>query len=250
MDISVAISHTNHHFMKTRFFLFLLAGFALISCSRSDSGSDNQFSEERALDGVSRLHIKGVFNLYLTQSDQESLSIDGSPELAEKLKVRQEGDLLILEMEEFNSSIFDNNDLRVNLSISNLEEFHFDGVGNIETTGVFLVDKLSIKGEGVGNLNLEVETEKLVAEMNLVGKMGLKGKATEAKIQNEGIGNIDASGLITQNMELISSGIGKVDIHCEGNLSMTVDGIGKVTYSGNPNVIKKEVSGIGKVEPK
>jgi hypothetical protein len=51
-------------------------------------------------------------------------------------------------------------------------------------------------------------------------------------------------------MELISSGIGKVDIHCEGNLSMTVDGIGKVTYSGNPNVIKKEVSGIGKVEPK
>jgi hypothetical protein len=27
-----------------------------------------------------------------------------------------------------------------------------------------------------------------------------------------------------------------------------VDGIGKVSYTGNPTIIKKEVSGIGKVE--
>jgi hypothetical protein len=28
---------------------------------------------------------------------------------------------------------------------------------------------------------------------------------------------------------------------------LVVDGIGKVTYSGNPRILKKEVSGIGKV---
>jgi hypothetical protein len=112
------------------------------------------------------------------------------------------------------------------------------------------VDRVTIRGEGVGNLELEFETEELEADMNLVGKMELKGKATKATIKNEGIGNIDASKLITQDMDLTSSGIGKVDIHCEGNLSMKVEGIGKVTYSGNPNVVKKEISGIGKVEPK
>jgi hypothetical protein len=39
-----------------------------------------------------------------------------------------------------------------------------------------------------------------------------------------------------------------VEIHCTGGLSLMVDGIGSVSYSGHPRILKKEVSGIGKVE--
>jgi len=236
--------------MKSGFFLYLFAGLALISCRPNESGSDNRFSEEKNIEGVSRLQINGVFNLQLTQSDQESLTIDGSPELAKKLKVTQEGDLLILEMEEFNTGFFDKKELKVNLAISNLEEFQFDGVGNIQTTGTFIVDRVKILGEGVGNIEMDFQTENLDADLNMVGKMTLRGKSTKVNLQNEGIGNIDASQLIAQEMEVKSSGIGKMDVHCEGNLSIVVEGIGKVTYSGNPKVIKKEISGIGKVEAK
>jgi hypothetical protein len=49
-------------------------------------------------------------------------------------------------------------------------------------------------------------------------------------------------------MEVNSSGIGNVEVHCTGGLSLVVDGIGSVSYSGHPQVLKKEVSGIGKVE--
>lgn len=48
-------------------------------------------------------------------------------------------------------------------------------------------------------------------------------------------------------MILNSSGIGQIDVYCAGELSITVNGIGSVNYSGNPNVIKKEVNGIGSV---
>lgn len=236
--------------MKPIFLILLVAGLSLISCRNTESGSDNRFSEERPLAGVSRLHIDGVFNLYLTQSDNESLTIEGSSELAEKLKVSQKGDLLILEMEEFNTSFFDQKELRVNLAISNLKEFQFNGVGNIQTTGTFIVDQTKILGEGVGNLEMDFQTDQLDAELNLVGNMTLKGKSKKALIKNEGIGNIDASQLITQDLEVISSGIGKIEVHCEGNLSLKVDGIGKVTYGGNPKTVKKEITGIGKVEPK
>lgn len=230
----------------------LLLAFSLsvlISCSsRQDSKSDNRFSEERTLDGVSRLKISGVFNLTITQSDQESLTIDGSPELAEKLKVTQEGDLLILELEEFNSGLFGDNELKVNLSISDLREFEFEGVGNIKTTENFKVENILIKGDGIGNLALDLDAKEIDAELNMMGNMSLRGKADYMKLRNEGIGNIDASGLITQKLDLVSSGIGKVDVHCEGELSIEVNGIGKVGYTGNPTVIKEEVNGIGKVE--
>lgn len=234
--------------MKASFLLSLFTGLALFSCHSSDRGSDNRYTEDRDLDGVSRLRISGVFNLNISQSDQERLSIDGSPELAENLNITQEGDLLILELKELNSGIFHDNSLQVNLAISDLKELEFDGVGNIQTTETFNVDQVRIKGEGVGNLELDFETQKLDANLNLLGKMDLRGKADKVSIRNEGIGKIDASQFVAQDMDLVSSGIGKIEVHCEGDLSLKVDGIGKVTYTGNPTVIKKEVSGIGRVE--
>ena len=228
----------------------LLAVFfsLLISCtSRQDGQSDNRFSEVRTLEGVSRIKISGVFDLNLTQSDQESLTLDGNPELAEKLKVSQVGDLLILEMEELNSGFFDDYELNVNLSISDLQELEFDGVGNIKTTGNFTLKSFKIRGEGIGNLSLEIEAKDIDANLNMMGNMTLRGKADTMILKNEGIGNIDASNLITQKLDLLSSGIGKVAVHCEGELSLEVDGIGAVSYTGNPTVIKEKVDGIGKV---
>jgi hypothetical protein len=235
--------------MKFNSSLLLAAFFGLlISCtSRQDQQSDNRFSEVRTLDGVSRLKISGVFDLNLTQSDQESLTLDGSEEMAKKLKVTQEGDLLILEMEELNSGFFEDYELNVNLSISDLQELEFDGVGNIKTTGNFALKSFKISGEGIGNLSLDIEANTIDANLNMMGNMTLRGKADTMVLKNEGIGNIDASNLITQKLELVSSGIGKVAVHCEGELSLEVDGIGAVSYSGNPTVIKERVDGIGKV---
>lgn len=228
--------------------LLLIATLALFSCQSSDRQSENRISDERELSGVTKLRVSGVFDLILNQSDQESLSFEGSSELAEKLKITQEGDLLILEMEEFHSGIFDRKALRVNLSISKLEDLEFDGVGNIQTIGEFIVEEVRLSGNGVGNLELGFDAKELIVNLDMVGKMELKGSADQVFLKNEGIGNLDASQLIAQDLELQSSGIGKVDVHCEGNLSLQVDGIGKVSYSGNPKLIKKEINGIGKVE--
>jgi hypothetical protein len=235
--------------MKLRSVLLSALSFSiLISCSsRQDNSSDNRFSEDRALDGISRLKISGVFNLNLTQSDQESLSIEGNPEIAEKLKVTEEGDLLILELEEFNTGFFESKELKVNLSISDLKELDFEGVGNIKTTGNFQTETIRIKGEGIGNLALDLEAKEIDADLNMMGNLSLRGKADHMQLKNEGIGNIDASDLVTQKLDLFSSGIGKVDVHCVGELSLEVSGIGAVSYTGNPTVIKDEVSGIGRV---
>jgi hypothetical protein len=50
-----------------------------------------------------------------------------------------------------------------------------------------------------------------------------------------------------ENMDLNSSGIGNVSIHCEDELSLIVSGIGKVSYTGNPRLVHEDVSGIAKV---
>ena len=234
--------------MKTQLFAIAIVLCGILSCNPRNEDSDNRFENVEEISGVSRLKISGVINLTLIQSDQESISIEGSEELSERFKVSQQGDLLELELKESKGNFFtDKKNLNVTLSIADLKEFEFEGVGNIKTQSAFNVERVNIRGEGVGNINLEFNADLIDADLDLMGNLTLKGKSERFNLENEGIGNIDASGLTAQYVDLKSSGIGRVSVHCEGELSLEVSGIGEVKYTGYPKVIKEDVSGIGKV---
>jgi len=229
--------------------LVLLAALTLSACTANFSSkeSDNRVSDERDLDKVTQLYVSGVFNLYLSQGDKPSLKIEGNEDQIKNLKVTQNGETLELKFDEINNNFFGDSKPDVYLTLSELEMMEFDGVGNLKSEGSFKVDDLQLKGNGVGNISLDFEASKIDADFNLLGNLTLEGSASEITISNEGIGNIEATGLDAQNMTLTSSGIGRVSVHCTGDLSITVNGIGAVSYTGNPNVIKEEINGIGKV---
>lgn len=234
--------------MKTQLFAIVLVLSGLASCNpRNVEDSDNRFENVEEISGVARLKISGVINLTLIQSENESISIEGSEELSEHFKISQQGDQLELELKDVKGSFFKDKSLNVTLQIADLKELEFEGVGNIKTQSAFNVERISIRGEGVGNINLELNANQIDADLDLMGNMNLKGKSEQFYLDNEGIGNIDASGLKAQNVDLKSSGIGRVSVHCEGELSLEVSGIGEVKYTGHPKVIKEDVSGIGKI---
>lgn len=224
--------------------IYLFVGIFLFSCE----SKNNSYSEDKAITGVTRLKLKGVLNVKISQEGKETMHISGNEELIKKLQIVQTGDLLELTLDgEESGALFDRDELQIDLDITDLSEVTFDGVGNIKSSGSLEVGELLIGGKGVGNISLELDAQKLDVKLNFVGNMSLKGKSNEMKLVNEGIGNIDASSLIVQNVNLTSSGIGAVSVHCEGELTLKVDGIGVVNYTGNPTLVSEEVSGIGKV---
>ena len=221
----------------------------LLSCNqRYAYSSGEKIQEKKALIGVRKLQVDGVFNLILTQSDQESIEVEGPPELIEKLIIDQDGDLLKLETEKMRGFNSNKGDFKIRISLRELEELNYEGVGSIKTNGLFQVGDLKLMGNGVGNLDLELKAKTIDADFDMVGNITLRGQTNRAILKNDGVGNLKASQLIVENMKVTSSGIGNVEIHCEGDLSLVVNGIGKVTYTGSPRIIKKEVNGIGKVK--
>jgi hypothetical protein len=247
----LAYYYLNQHAMKS-IFQFLAIPLLLLSIScdeRNYSVSTASVQEKKNLTGVTRLQLDGVFNLKITQSDQESIEVIGDESMIKKLLIDQDGDLLTLSMEEdLGDNFFAKNELRINLSLKDLKELKYDGVGNVKTQGTFKVGDVRLIGSGVGNLELDLDAQQIDADFDMVGNINLQGKANRAFFTNNGVGNLDASNLIVKDMEINSSGIGNVEVHCTGELSLVVDGIGKVSYSGHPRILKKEVSGIGKVE--
>lgn len=236
--------------MKTTLLIpVLLLAVFLQSCTLNfNRKSENSISDNREIEGTRKLKVSGIFNLYLSQGDQPLLRIEGDEEMTQKLKVTQNGEWLELDFEKVNENFFKRNSkVDVYLTLSELEEFVFDGVGNIKTEGPLTVEDISIRGDGVGNLNLELQANTIKAVFSMLGNINLSGTVNSIGLSNDGLGNVDASGLIAQTMNLKSSGIGRVAVHCEGDLSIIVDGIGTVSYTGNPNVTKEEINGIGKV---
>ena len=231
------------------YFLALPLLLLFFSCESSNSySSENEIQEKKTLSGVKRLQTDGVFNLTLTQSNEESIEVEGPAELIDKLTIDQQGDLLVLKMEKIGGFNFNKGDFKIRIALKELTELNYDGVGNVKTNGLFKVGNLKLLGNGVGNLELELEAKEIGADFDMVGNITLQGNAYRAIFENNGVGKLDASQLIVENMDINSSGIGKVEVNCVGDLSLVVDGIGKVSYTGNPRIIKKEVSGIGKVE--
>ncbi|WP_373522095.1 GIN domain-containing protein [Aquiflexum sp.] len=225
----------------------LLFSLALVILSSCDNRNDD-YSESIEIEGVKRLKLSGMFNVNISQYDQESLEVTGNESMVKRLKVKQSGDLLELSLEGKDSGgFFKKEGIQVDLSIADLRELEFEGAGNIRTTHSLSLEDLRIIGNGVGNINLEIEAETVDSKLNFVGNMVLKGETNEFYLVNEGIGNIDASEFSAQIVDLVSSGIGSVSVHCEDELSIEVNGIGTVNYTGNPTVISEKVSGIGKV---
>jgi hypothetical protein len=227
----------------------LLLALIFQSCNLNfNRKSEESKSDNREIQDTKNLKVSGIFNLYLSQGDKPSLRIEGDEEIAKKLKVGQDEDWLVLDFEDVNENFFKKNSkLDVYLTVTDLEVFSFEGVGNIKTETPLEVENITIKGDGVGNLNLEIQATTIKAVFAMLGNINLRGSVNAIGLRNDGLGNVDASGLISQNMNLVTSGIGRVAVHCEGELSLIVDGIGSVSYTGNPTVIKEEINGIGKV---
>jgi hypothetical protein len=239
--------------MKTQYYLLAISFLAMVSCtsrsSRDRIASGESVTDERNLSGISQVKISGVMNLYLNQGDNESLRIEGYEKAISLLEINENGDLLEIGYKEEDNvkNIFEDFSPDIYLTISDLRKLSFDGVVNIESENTFQVEELIITGDGIGKINLEIEAKMIDATFNMMGTIVLRGNVETIKLSNEGMGKIDASKLIAQNMTLTSSGIGRVEVYCEDELSITVNGIGSVNYSGNPKVIKKDVNGIGKV---
>ncbi|WP_288372535.1 head GIN domain-containing protein [uncultured Algoriphagus sp.] len=228
-----------------KYLSFLLMLIALSCVNRSKKEWGEELTETKSIAGVSKVSLTGAFNVHIHQGDEESMEIEGYQKTIDQLTISQENESLQIKFGSKEMEFEEGFTPEIHLTIANLEELSFDGAGNIESEGKLELNSLLIKGNGAANLELNFEANELEARLNMMGNTNFKGSAENAKILFEGMGNLDAEGLLTTNLDLRSSGMGRVSVYCTGELSLQAEGMGVVSYKGNPTVIKEEVNGLG-----
>lgn len=235
--------------MKNALYLIpILFAFIFPSCDiRTSEYKGESIEKEIDIKEFSSIDVEGAFEVVLIQGDKEGLIFQGNEDLINKIEVDQNDDQLSIFLNSDKNKSLQKNELKIFITLTTLDRLSFKGVGEIKNDGFLVLDKLEINGQGVGNIELNLDANEIITLLNFVGNMKLTGSTEQLYLSNEGIGNIDAAELIAQNVEIISQGIGAVSVHCENELSLEVSGIGSVSYTGNPEVISEKVSGLGKI---
>lgn len=81
-------------------------------------------------------------------------------------------------------------------------------------------------------------------------EVSLSGNIDRLLVDMTGASQLAADGLQTKTAEISTTGAGDADINVSETLKVIITGAGKVTYSGNPVTIQKNITGAGSVRRK
>jgi hypothetical protein len=87
-------------------------------------------------------------------------------------------------------------------------------------------------------------------EFELNGACDLKaaGKLDELEIDLRGAGNVEAEKLKARKVDVTIAGAGNVECWAEDEIRAVVNGVGEITYAGDPAKQKTSVHGIGSID--
>ena len=78
----------------------------------------------------------------------------------------------------------------------------------------------------------------------------LSGNIDRLSVDMTGASQLAAAGLQTKTAEISTTGAGDAEVAVSDTLNVAITGAGKVTYSGNPATIKKQITGAGSIRHK
>ena len=186
-------------------------------------GNGNLASEMRELSKFKAIEIAiGYDKIIVNCGEEPSLHISGDENILPLITTRISKGILRIESD---STFETKADSEIIINVKSLKEFTFDGVG--ETV--------------IQNVN----SEKFTCNINGVGSCELNGKVESFYVSVNGVGSVNARQLIADDVVANLNGVGSVKLYAKNSLNASVNGIGGLTYFGNPTELILNDSGIG-----
>ncbi len=178
----------------------------------------------RPVTPFSTIRTQGALSVEVVVGSAHSITVKGDDKYMEKIVTDIAGDELLISYKD-KKSIRISDELKVIVTMPNLSKFKMEGAG-LTTVSKISGDRFDLSYEGVGLLKVS-------------------GKVNHFKLRAQGIGFVDAKGLQAESVDAVVEGIGSVEVTATDKLKANVQGIGSLTYFGNPKSVSKVADGIG-----
>ena len=210
-------------------------------------------STQQAFSDFSEIEISTNAEVILTQDASYNVSIEGEKKVTDKIKIKQEGDRLIIEDKSTSGSIFSfstghEGKVKIYISLPVLSNLEVSGAAKIRTSNAFKQSQaLSFDFSGASDAKIEVDVPELRIESSGASNLSLTGKTASLSLNQSGAGSVDAFNLEADSVSLDLSGASSVSVNAKAALNVELSGLGSVKYKGNPT-LTQNISGAGSIK--
>ncbi len=202
-------------------------------------GNGKLVTKEVPIQSFDALEANGVYELKLTQGNNESVKIEAEENLQEFFSVKNEGSKLVIDTKKLNNkNLKTKNKMKVYVSFKKLKSLELGTVGNVQSENQLSFDNLDLDAKSVGNVNLNLTANKLNLNNKSVGNVELSGKAENAVVKNKGVGSLVAPNFVVQTMDIENDGVGGAEVNAQKNLKVKDSFLGRVKNKGAAPVRK------------
>ena len=232
--------------MKFLLNLLVLGLIAFAFLNFVDSGSSPREEKVFSVDDFTSIELSGPFKVYLKQGDECALRIVSEEKIFHDLEVDVHNGQLEIELED--NVWKSKNKIKLYIEFKELSKLEILGAVDLRNDDIIKTRNLKLEFEGAGNVDMEIEAEKIISEISGVGSFQLMGSTDYHKVTFDGVGSYNTRDLISKNTMVNSNGVGTVRVYAEDKCIIDSNGIGSVFYYGDPEDISVNASGIGKVK--
>lgn len=225
--------------MKSIFSFCLLAVMIFSSCrfveNRRIKGDGNVTTAQRSITGFAGVETRGFIDIEVSQGDYK-VTVEADQNMIPYILTDiHDGNLVVSLKDDFNSYSFTS--AKVIISAPALHVFHTSGSGNITGRGKITdTNKMELGIGGSGNVDLDINSPSVNAEIGGSGNMTLRGETKEFVSKTNGSGNTEAYDLKSETVKVSIYGSGNTNVFASVKLTAEIFGSGNVNYKGNPQI--------------
>jgi hypothetical protein len=233
--------------IKTTILSLCVFGLALTSCNMDlgERGNGQIVTEEYSdIGSFNEVSIAGSFEVVLRESNQPNLILITDENLLNYIEIDNNNGRL-----EVNSTrkLRPSDDSRIIVEYTELEMLDVSGAAAVSAENTLEGNSFELNMSGAGEVELKLDLKELIVDVSGAGAVSLSGFAQRQEISMSGAGGYDGDKLESESAEISISGVGGASIFVTKELNASVSGVGGVSYKGNPEVVNKNVSGLGSV---
>lgn len=210
-------------------------------------------TETRELGAFTRISMRGVGKIYINQGKEQKVAIEGDEISINRITTNVTDGKLVIDVgrdwvEKLSAGFdfFSSSDLRLHITVKELEKLELTGVAEVEAKDIKAKD-LTLKMTGASSLKASgLHADSLKADIPGAGKIAVDGKVGDLSVTLTGAGNFSGYKLKSKTAKVTLSGVGSAQLWVTGELDVTITGVGSVEYYGNP-LIKQSVTMLGKI---
>ena len=212
-----------------------------------ERGSGNVISETRDVSGFRALEIDYPAEVFVSQGDQELLTIEAEDNLLPGLKTEVDnGVLQIFYKAEKGKHVNPTRVVKITIVARDLKDVEFNSAGELTIEGL-KTDSLEVSLSGAGSLELErVQIKGLGVDLSGAGSMTASGTADDLDLNISGFGDFKGADLHGKVASVNISGAGSATVWVDDDLTASISGAGSIRYYGSASVSKR-ISGVGDV---